>query len=318
MNRSKRKLYAVIAALVLGVAVLLILFRAGIFPVKQQETTVDITQEEEQAPSGDHEPEQQEVQTEKTAEMIRPEGNTLEKRICPPNGYERKKEDGNSLASFLREYPLKKAGEPVMLYNGRKKTNQDAHVAVFKLPLENEDLQQCADSVMRVYAEYFWHTKQEERISFRFVDGFQAEYGRWRRGDRIRVGETQSGWVQGGTPDNSYEAFVKYLRIVFAYSSTLSMEEESKKIQLSDIRVGDIFLRGGSPGHVVMIVDVCKREDGKKAFLLGQGYMPAQEFHLLKNPKHEEDPWYYEDEVSYPFETPEYSFEKGSLRRLKY
>ena len=75
---------------------------------------------------------------------------------------------------------------------------------------------------------------------------------------------------------------------------------------------------GASPGHVVMIVDVCEDESGKKAFLLGQGYMPAQEFHVLKNNMHEDDPWYYEDEIEYPFSTPEYTFKEGSLKRLQY
>lgn len=318
MNGAKWKPYAVIIGLFFGVVVLLMLFSSAFFSEKQQDVAVGITSEEGQDPSGDHVSEQRELQTEEPVGIINSEGNTLEERIRPPYGYERQKEDANSLTSFLREYPLKKDGKPVLLYNGEKKQNQNAHVAVFKLPLENEDLQQCADSVIRIYAEYFWHTKQKERISFRFVDGFQADYDRWRKGDRIRVGELQSSWVSGGTPDDSYEAFVKYLRIVFAYASTLSMEEESKKIELSNMKVGDIFLRAGSPGHVVMIVDMCKGKDGKKAFLLGQGYMPAQEFHLLRNPEHEEDPWYYEEEISYPFDTPEYSFEKGSLRRLKY
>ena len=77
-------------------------------------------------------------------------------------------------------------------------------------------------------------------------------------------------------------------------------------------------LYAGSPGHVVMVVDVCRSSDGKKAFLLGQGFMPAQEFHLLKNPLHEDNPWYYLEEVSYPLQTPEYSFKKRSFRRLEY
>ena len=96
------------------------------------------------------------------------------------------------------------------------------------------------------------------------------------------------------------------------------MEKEAKKIPLSKINAGDIFIRGGSPGHVVMVVDLCKNTEGKKAFLLAQGYMPAQEFHVLKNPLHETDPWYYEEEIAYPFATPEYTFEKGSLRHLTY
>ena len=82
--------------------------------------------------------------------------------------------------------------------------------------------------------------------------------------------------------------------------------------------VGDIFIQSGSPGHVVMVVDISENLEGKKAFLLAQGYMPAQEFHLLKNPLHEDDPWYYEEEVTYPFETPEYTFKKGSLRHPGY
>lgn len=52
--------------------------------------------------------------------------------------------------------------------------------------------------------------------------------------------------------------------------------------------------------------------------MLAQGYMPAQDFHVLKNPSHDTDPWYYEEEVIYPFATPEYTFEEGSLRRLTY
>ena len=67
-----------------------------------------------------------------------------------------------------------------------------------------------------------------------------------------------------------------------------------------------------------MVVDLCENADGKKAFLLAQGYMPAQQFHVLKNPAHEDDPCYYEEEVTYPFHTPEYTFQKGSLKRLNY
>lgn len=262
--------------------------------------------------------EQQKTNTEKPQEIINPEGKTLQERVAPPPGYERTEAKGDSLTTFLREYPLKKAGKPVLLYNGEEKGNQSAHVAVFKLPLEKEDLQQCADSVMRVYAEYFWKTGQKEQISFRFVDGFQAEYSKWRSGYRIQAGESRSSWVSGGARDDSYENFKKYLRMVFAYAGTLSMEQESKKIKLSEAATGDIFLYAGSPGHVVMVVDVCRSSDGKKAFLLGQGFMPAQEFYLLKNPLHEDDPWYYLEEVSYPLQTPEYSFKKGSFRRLEY
>lgn len=250
--------------------------------------------------------------------LICASGDTLETRILPPDGYERVSENEDSLAVFLRTYPMKKDGSKVLLYNGKKKKNQDAHAAVFKLPIEDEDLQQCADSVMRVYAEYYWNTDQKEKIAFHFVDGFLAEYSKWQQGYRIQVSDSGSAWVKSASADSSYESFQKYLRVVFSYASTLSLEQESKKIKLAKIRAGDIFIKGGSPGHVVMVVDVCENAEGEKAFLLAQGYMPAQEFHVLKNPMHEEDPWYYADEVSYPFQTPEYTFDRGSLRRPEY
>lgn len=251
--------------------------------------------------------------------ILNPEGKNLEQRINPPQGYEREEEDVESLATFLRTYPLKKDGSPVKLYDGSRKENQDAHMAVFKLPLEKQDLQQCADTVMRVYAEYYWKIGEKEKISFRFVDGFEAEYVKWREGYRIQVGSNSSTWVDSKKAyDDSYDNFKEYLRIVFSYASTVSLKAESRKIKLPKIQAGDIFIRAGSPGHVVLVVDVCENEEGKKAFLLGQGFMPAQQFHLLKNPLHEEDPWYYEEEVRYPLETPEYSFDKGSLMRPEY
>lgn len=250
--------------------------------------------------------------------VIESKGNTLETRILVPEGYKRTKVKNNSLTAFLRSYELKKAGSPVRYYNGKKKANQNVHAAVFCLPLEKADLQQCADSIMRVYAEYYWSTQQYDKIAFHFVSGFLAEYSKWRQGYRILVHGDDVSWTKSAEADSSYKAFQEYMQIVFSYASTLSMEAESKKIEVSAIRTGDILIKGGSPGHVVMVVDVCRKENGKKAFLLAQGFMPAQEFHLLKNPLHEEDPWYYEEEVTWPLSTPEYTFDKGDLMRPGY
>ena len=66
------------------------------------------------------------------------------------------------------------------------------------------------------------------------------------------------------------------------------------------------------------VVYTYENEAGEKAFLLAQGFMPAQSFHIIKNPAHSEDPWYYESEVKYPFRTQEYTFGEGSLKRLNY
>ncbi len=286
---------------------------SGEIPEESQlpDEPVEITTE----PEADSEPEED---AECGILLIDSEGMTLQTRILTPEGYSRVSAEAGSLTEFLREYPLKEDGSPVLLYDGREKGNQSAHQAVLALPIEAVDLQQCADSVMRIYAEYYYQTGQPEKIAFHFTNGFLAEYVRWRDGERIKVDGNQVQWVQSAARDDSYESFVEYLKMVFCYAGTLSMETESEEIDCSQMRVGDVFLKGGSPGHVVMVIDICENEAGQRAFLLGQGYMPAQEFHVLKNPQHEEDCWYYEEEITYPFHTPEYTFQQGSCRRLNY
>lgn len=96
-----------------------------------------------------------ETETSSTLSLIDASGMTLESRIHTSDGYTRTKEADGSLAEFLRNYAMEPDQSPVLLYDGSKKRNQKAHVAVFDLPLEHEDLQQCADSAIRVYAEYF-------------------------------------------------------------------------------------------------------------------------------------------------------------------
>lgn len=257
-------------------------------------------------------------ETDAAVSLLDESGMTLETRVKTPSGYERISAEEGSFVQYLRTFPVKEAGAKVHLYDGSEKADQSGHAAVFDLPIENYDLQQCADSIMRVYAEYFWSTGQTDRIAFHFTNGFLAEYSKWRDGMRIQVSGNDVSWTASREYDDSYECFVQYLKTVFCYAGTLSMSAEAQDITMEELRPGDVFLQGGSPGHVVLVMDVCENAQGRKAFLLGQGYMPAQEFHLLKNGLHEEDPWYYEEELKYPFKTPGYTFQEGSLKRLLY
>lgn len=245
-------------------------------------------------------------------------GVTLGTRINPPKGYQRVEAEKGSLGEFLRNYSLKKSTGAVKLWNGAKKEDSDGVQAVFKLPMEKEDLQRSAGAVLRLYAEYFWAQQAYDKISFQLVNGFQAEYLKWREGFRIRTDATGSIWVNGGAYDASEENFKKYLHMVLTYTSVASMEKESEKVKKDDLRVGDVFLQTGEMSDVAMIVDVCENKQGKKAFLLAKGGKPAQQFHLLKNPAHEADPWYYVEEMKYPLQTSEGKFAKGALRRLLY
>jgi len=247
--------------------------------------------------------------------FIVPEGNTLATRIMPPDNYERIPAAEKSFTAFLRNFPLKRDGSPVLLYDGEKKRNQSAHVAVFDLEVGNQDLQQCADSIIRMYAEYYRSIGEDEKIAFHLTNGFLLEYAKWRDGYRLAVSGNDTSWRKSAGYDDTDDNFRAYLQTVYQYAGTLSLGAECTEVSPAELAPGDLFIKGGSPGHCVLVIDLAVNSAGEKAFLLAQGYMPAQEFHVLKNPLHEDDPWYYTSELTYPFKTPEWTFAEGSLAR---
>jgi poly-gamma-glutamate synthesis protein (capsule biosynthesis protein) len=263
------------------------------------------------------------ISTEIEAEVISSEvyswinisGQTLGTRVNTPAGFARIPSVPEELTGFLRGLTLKDAGSEVLLYDGLAKAYQDGHIAVFDLEVGERDLQQCADSIMRVYAEYYWSIRAYDKIAFHLTNGFLMEYTKWRDGNRIVVDGNKVSWSKTKAYYDSYEEFRKYLNIVFAYAGTLSLSEECEPVALDEMRPGDMFLKGGSPGHCVMVVDISQDREGNRAYLLAQGYMPAQDFHILKNPLHPEDPWYYASEITYPLKTPLWSFDENSLVR---
>ena len=108
-----------------------------------------------------------------------------------------------------------------------------------------------------------------------------------RCGRKSEIGFTYDGKRHAFSSSRSddYAAFRKYMNLVFAYAGTYSLEHELKPAPLADIAIGDVFIKGGFPGHAVLVADMVENPaTGEKRFLLIQSYMPAQEMHVLKNP----------------------------------
>jgi len=290
----------------------------------EEESTEAATEESESPVSSVEEPTEEE--TEEPTEAIpwswcNPNGMTTLTRFNTPEGYVRADVEPGSFGEYVRTYPLKEHGAPIVLHDGTIWDRQDVHVAVYDLPIEYGDFQQCADAVMRIYAEYFWSIGKTDNIAFYFTTGFLADYASWRDGYRIYLADDQATfyWKHTSGFDDSYETFVQYLRYVFIYASSFSMDVyESYVVDMADLQIGDVFLHGDNPGHVIMVADICYDENGKTAFLLADGHTPAMDFHVLKNPLHEDDPWFYEDEIVYPFETFAHIYVEGELQRLNY
>lgn len=230
--------------------------------------------------------------------QINPDGMTQETRLLPSEGYARIPAAEDSFLAFMRNMPVYPDGSLIYLYNGETTSNSYAS-AVYDMDVGNADLQQCADSIIRVYTEYFWKTNQTERIAFHTTSGFLFDYHSWRDGKRALVLFDWVQWVPIQGKDTSYQQLLNYLKTVMRYAGTLSLEKESQTILLSEAKTGDFFCCGGSPGHVILIVDEAVNAEGERCFLLAQGMMPAQSFHILAGPyEHPDDPWYTEEDLS--------------------
>ena len=119
-------------------------------------------------------------------------------------------------------------------------------------------------------------------------------------------------------PSAAQKDYWKYLEMVFSYAGTASLEKEMTSVALNEMKIGDVFIKGGFPGHAVIVVDMAvHKTSGEKLFLLAQSYMPAQELQILKNPNNKKlNPWYWVSEISNSLQTPEWTFDKSTLKRF--
>lgn len=244
--------------------------------------------------------------------LIKTDGLTIAERFEVPQGFIRVESELGSFASYLQTLPLRPDGTKVKYYDGREKLS-DVYLAVVDFSLGERDLQQCADAVIRLRAEYLYAKNRYDEIHFNFVSGFHAEFLKWADGNRISVNGNTVSWISSSNNDSSYESFQKYLDIVYAYASTLSLEKELIEKPFSDLAIGDVFIQGGSPGHCVIVVDMAVNEStGEKIFMLAQSYMPAQDIQILKGDS-EDSPWFSAN-LDDTLKTPEWTFKIIDLK----
>jgi len=213
-------------------------------------------------------------------------------QIPLPEGYKRTVGHSNSFASWLRSVSLK-TDNTVYLFNGNKKENQSAQFAVLDISVGKKNLQQCADAVMRLRAEYLFAQRNFDSILFADNDGTKYIF----------------------KPPHNRQNFDIYLDRVFGMCGTASLSKQLQPAVMHDISPGDVLIHGGFPGHAVIVMDVATNNEGIKIYLLAQSYMPAQDIHVLNNPSNKKiSPWYKANEDE-KIETPEYLFGINELKK---
>ena len=232
---------------------------------------------------------------------------SLASRIAPPEGFTRIAVESGSFAEWLRGLPLKEGKPPVYLYDKRLKGNQGAHYAVVDIDCGTRDLQQCADAIMRLRGEYLFSKGELKSIKFNTGDAVRSSFEGWLK--KRPAGASQAA---------NYQNFQKYMIYVFSFAGTYSMSRSLKKVgSIEEMRIGDIFIKGGFPGHAVLVTDIAENgKTGEKVFMLLQSYMPAQDMHILNNPANRQlSPW-YKSNFGETLETPEWDFTRRQLMRF--
>lgn len=236
-------------------------------------------------------------------------------QIIIPDGYARIPAAESGFATYIRSIALKPEST-VYLFNGQPKPNQAAQFAVLDLPIEKNHLIQCADAVIMIRANWLLERQLYEQIRFLATDGTWLSYTEWCEGKRFRLSAHKLMPLTNRAPVtamNSRTNLRQFLQLVYTYCGTASLSRQMKKqTDLSKLKVGDVFLQGGHPGHVMMVADLIRNQQGEQAFMLLQGFMPAQDIHIVKAVCNAlPQPWYLYKGGS--LATPEWTFDAGAV-----
>ena len=244
-----------------------------------------------------------------------PAVDSLQGRYPAPDGFERVELASDSFGAWLRGLPLAAPATPVRAHDGKQLYDLDDPriAAVSTLDVGSRDLQQCADVVMRLHAEWRWHLGQVDDLAYPSGGG-PIPWSRYLRGETPVVVGNSFRW-RGGRPRQPIHAqFRRYLDQVFSWANTVSLARHATKPAPDEVRPGDFFVLPGSPGHTVLLLDIARAPDGRTVALIGQSYMPAQSFQVLRAASGRV--WFELDagrDVATPFWRP---FPWTALRRL--
>ncbi len=218
---------------------------------------------------------------------------TIFTRVNVPRGYKRVSYPKESFQNYIRHYSLKPFGSKIINYDDTPYFWQGGHIGILEVPVPKNGLQQCADALIRMRSEYLWDNNRKAEIGFNFTSGHYCSWNNYAEGYRPKINGNKVTFSKTATANYTKPNFYNYLNLIYMYSGTLSLYNELKSIDDSDLKIGDMLIKGGSPGHIVMICDEVINDKGEKLFLLFQGNTPAQSVHLVKNLKDLNiSPWY--------------------------
>lgn len=212
-----------------------------------------------------------------------PASTALTTRYPVPAGYARVEVGERSFAAWLRGLPVRIDRRAVFTYRGSRTGGDSA--GVIALDVGEKDLQQCADTLLRLHGEWLWSIGRSGEIAYHFTSGDLSRFEDWVAGRRWKIDGAKVVQVEVSPVARDRAALRAWFEQLFMYAGTRSLVLDTDAVALDQpITAGDMLLRPGSPGHVVMVLDVAEGRDGERIAVIGQGSMPAQEFHVIPGP----------------------------------
>jgi len=242
---------------------------------------------------------------------------TLAKRFAAPAGFRRVAAAGGSFGDWLRHLPLKPAESGVTLHDGRPVLDRGTVAAVVDIDVGRSDLQQCADAVMRLRAEYLFSHRLTALIGFELYSGERYRFEAYAEGQTPVPDGERIAWRSEPPQDASHASLRRWLDIVYGFASTRSLAHELRPVaRPSDAAIGDVFVHPGAPGHAVIIVDLAVDPDGRALALLAQSSTPARDVHILRNTLAPNLRAWFPLVDGRPFATPGRVFSPDELKRF--
>ncbi len=215
-----------------------------------------------------------------------PPSRPLAERFAPPDGFRRVEVTAGSYAEWLRGLPVRTDREEVYSYKGEH-VFQASSAGVVLMDVGRGDLQQCADAAIRLRAEYLWSRGKVDGLRYHYTNGDVTSWADWKAGKRVRYkGKERIVTQVSAKPKPDHGTFRAWLQHVFMYAGTSSLARDTRAVAEGEaIEAGDTFVWPGYPGHAVVVLDVAEHPDGRRVALVGQSFIPAQDFHVIAGPR---------------------------------
>ena len=107
----------------------------------------------------------------------------------------------------------------------------------------------------------FFNQDNIDSIRFKATDGTDLSFAKWIKGERYRLkGARLVAYSSGSFGGNKRQQLEQFLEVVFSYCGTISLSKETKPVNdLNNLQAGDVFIKAGSPGHAMIVVDVAHK-----------------------------------------------------------